>query len=120
MTKSKPLDFVRVLDEAPFETSGVASLDMIPKLLVERFGEPSPGDGNKVSGVFTFSNGDGVVFTIYDWKLTDPEFSPRELWDLDDDVLLSIGSNSRDRAALSRFLSWLDQALADGLVADQD
>jgi hypothetical protein len=81
MTKSKPTDFARISDDAPYGSFGVVSLEMIPKLLVERFGQPSPGDGNKVSGLFAFSNGDGVVFTVYDWKLTDPESSPGELWD---------------------------------------
>ncbi|HRY70749.1 MAG TPA: hypothetical protein P5159_20215 [Phycisphaerae bacterium] len=123
MSESMPSPFVRIPEHVQPETFCVGSLDMIPKLLVERFGKPFPGDGNRVSGEFIFADGNGTTFYIYDWKMTgeyNPALSPDEFWDLDDVVLLQIGGCSRDRTSLHRFLSWLDGVLTDGLQADQD
>ncbi len=123
MSNSKQPRFVRASLDARSELFGVASVEMIPKFLIERFGRPSPGDGNKVSGLFLFTDEHGAVFSIYDWKLTgsyNPTCSPEELWDLEEIIALNIGSNSRSRETLKRFLRWLDRALADGLEADQD
>ena len=57
---SKWSSFVRVADFPQTEQFRGESLDMIPKLLVERFGEPSPGDGNKVSGTFILADEQGI------------------------------------------------------------
>ena len=122
----KSSSFVRVADIPQMEQFRVESLDMIPKLLVERFGEPSPGDGNKVSGMFIFADEQGNVFSIYDWMMTSPSgstdvgFSPDDFWGLGEIVPLQIGGNSHNRQLLNKFLSWFDCALADGLQADQD
>ena len=39
--------------------------------LAKAFGNPLESDGYKVSGEWIFSDEDGGVFTIYDWKATD-------------------------------------------------
>ena len=39
--------------------------------LVELFGEPQESDGYKVSGEWVFTDDDGNVFTLYDWKETE-------------------------------------------------
>ena len=122
---SKSSSFVRVADFLQTEQFRVESLEMIPKLLVERFGEPSPGDSNKVSGMFIFADEQGNVFSIYDWMMTSPRgstdvgFSPDDFWGLGEIVPLQIGGNSHNRELLNKFLSWFDCALADGLQADQ-
>ena len=38
--------------------------------LVDLFGKPGDADGCKVSGIFTYANDYGDIFTIYDWKMT--------------------------------------------------
>ncbi len=119
----KPPRYIRVEEHAQLEGCCIGTVDMIPKLLVERFGKPSPGDGNKVSGEFIFADEHGAEFYIYDWKLTgdyNPACSPERLWDFDDIVQLQVGGSPRRRGSLRRFLTWLDSALADGLQSDQD
>ena len=68
--------------------SGLTNLELIPVDLVEMFGRPAEGDGNKVSGEFIFANDKGDVFTIHDWKETTlywGEYSdcltPEEFWE---------------------------------------
>lgn len=39
--------------------------------LVKLFGEPMESDGYKVSGEWVFTDDDGNVFTLYDWKSTE-------------------------------------------------
>ena len=67
-----------------------------------------------MSGVFYFTDERGAVFTIYDWKLTEPYnltcSREEEFWNSEGVIALSIGSNSRSRAALNRFLRWLHRA----------
>ena len=46
-------------------------LHIAPRDLVERFGPPLPGSGDrKVSGSYTFTDIRGSVITVYDWKAT--------------------------------------------------
>lgn len=121
--RSNPASFSRVTDDLQAERAKLMSFEMVPKLLVERFGEPSPSDGFKVSGEFAFADEQGNVFVIYEWKMTnlyEGTLSPEEFWDLDEIVPLQVGGPPRARKALNEFLSWLDQALVDGLQTDQD
>lgn len=39
--------------------------------LEELFGDPLESDGYKISGEWIFEDGDGNVFTLYDWKETE-------------------------------------------------
>jgi hypothetical protein len=39
--------------------------------LIKAFGNPLGSDGHKISGEWFFTDEDGGVFTIYDWKATD-------------------------------------------------
>src|SRR5262249_52287435 len=41
-----------------------------PKRVVDTFGPPGRGDSYKVSGTYRFTDPDGNVFTLYDWKTT--------------------------------------------------
>ena len=123
---SKPPSFARVTEVPPSGLVPLGSLDMIPNLLVERFGEPSPVNGYKVSGRFIFADERGNVFSIYDWKMTslyhgstNSALFPDELWSLDEIVPLQMGG-LRNQKSLDKFLSWLDCVLTDGLQTDQE
>lgn len=53
------------------ETTQRGSLRIAPRDLVERFGPPLPASGDrKVSGSYTFTDTQGNVATVYDWKAT--------------------------------------------------
>lgn len=98
-SSSKPPSFTRITADPEPGRFGLGSLEMIPRLLVERFGEPSPGDGIKVSGEFLFMDDGGTVFAIYDWKMTtlfwgadSTSISPQEFWNFDDIVPLQLGA----------------------------
>lgn len=48
-----------------------SSLRITPRDLVQRFGPPLPASGDrKVSGSYTFTDTQGGVVTVYDWKAT--------------------------------------------------
>jgi len=53
------------------ETTRRSRLHIAPRDLVERFGLPLPGSGDrKISGSYTFTDLRGDVITMYDWKAT--------------------------------------------------
>ena len=53
------------------ETIQRSRLHIAPRDLVERFGPPLPGSGDrKVSGSYTFTDIRGNVITVHDWKAT--------------------------------------------------
>ncbi len=53
------------------ETTQRGSLRIAPRDLVERFGPPLPASGDrKVSGSYAFTDTQGNVATVYDWKAT--------------------------------------------------
>lgn len=53
------------------ETTRRGSLRIAPRALVERFGSPLPGSGDrKVSGSYTFTDIRGNAMRVYDWKAT--------------------------------------------------
>ena len=85
----------------------VAEIDVAPALLIELFGHPAPADGYKVSGQFRFTNSDGAVFNIYDWKTTSLYLSdaptPQEFWAMREPYTLYVAGLSDPRV----FLDWL-------------
>jgi hypothetical protein len=53
------------------ETARRSSVRIAPRALVERFGPPLPASGDrKVSGSYTFTDTQGAVVTVYNWKAT--------------------------------------------------
>lgn len=53
------------------QTTRRGSLRIAPRDLVEHFGPPLPASGDrKVSGSYTFTDTQGNVATVYDWKAT--------------------------------------------------
>lgn len=114
-----PTGYYRTLNLFQEEQQGLTSFEMIPKLLVERFGQPSEGDGCKVSGQYRFADGQGNSFYIYDWKLTTlcgGWLSPEEFWDLEEAVPLQLGGSAdAKKKDIKKFFEWLDGALVDGL-----
>lgn len=91
-----------------YGTSNHGYVDIIPAKLVDRFGNPSDGDLNRVSGAFTFTDANGNVFTVYDywWEGLgeDEEFWSKS--DLQEDV--SIGAKigvAPER--VNAFIDWI-------------
>lgn len=77
------------------------------------FGEPLDGDGYKISGLWTFVNKEGEVFTLYDWKQTelyDNELpSIKKFRDSDEVVEFNVGG----RTSAVEFLQWLNEKIKD-------
>ena len=92
--------------------TGMGELDLPPRVLVQRFGPPSPGDGSKVSGEYVFVGPAGEVFVVHDWKATslwNEAFpTPQSYWSLDEAEELVI--SSRDMPT-EQFEVWLPQQL---------
>ena len=93
-------------------TSGLSRVRCLPVELVEMFGKPREADGYKISGMYIFTNDDGEVFTVYDWKQTSLHWGPRsgcpspeEFWTSCEFVYLSVGG--RRDTDVDRFLTWL-------------
>lgn len=107
-------------------TAGSSYLDdllLSPRDVVARFGPPSGGDGLKVSGSYTFVRQPGIVFTLYDWKLTSlyergngieadhPDArlpTPEEFWASETPERLNIGGFEH-RGDVEHFKRWLLQ-----------
>ena len=91
--------------------TGMSEVEVPPALVVRRFGQPSPGDGFKVSGQYVFVDDKGQTFLVHDWKATnlwDPSFpGPEEYWSGRVPDELTISTKDVDPAL---FLQWfLDQ-----------
>jgi hypothetical protein len=86
----------------------------VPQRVVDTFGRPGQADGYKVSGHYTFTDRDGNVFTLYDWKATSLYASgqptPREFWGNWNPDLLHIGGH--EGGDLEAFERWLLERLA--------
>ena len=84
---------------------------------MSRFGQPAECDGYKVSGIYTFTDDLGNVYTVYDWKSTtlynDQELdgkevtlpTPDEFWANDHFADFSIGGH--DACDVEAFSNWL-------------
>jgi len=99
-------------------TSGLSRVRCLPVELVEMFDKPREADGYKISGMYIFTNDDGEVFTVYDWKQTSLYWGPRsgcpspeEFWTNDEFVFLSVGG--RRGSDVDRFLNWLADRMED-------
>jgi hypothetical protein len=95
------------------QTHLIVNVDLAPRFLVEAFGNPSEGDGYKVSGIYTFiSEKKDLIFTVYDWKSTNlfdevpGAPSPQEFCASKKPTELSIGGKSKDA---TKFKAWLTQ-----------
>ena len=95
-------------------THRVAEVDTTYAKIAKVFGPPIESDGYKVSGEWVFTDAEGNVFTLYDWKST-------SLYDSDlptvyefrrkrKPVTFNVGGNSDATA----FLFWLKQKI-DGV-----
>jgi hypothetical protein len=81
-------------------TSRMGEIKVAPMDLILAFGKPGESDGYKVSGEYTFHDEEsGVVFTMYDWKMTnlyDSNYpSPEKLWASTKPVTINIGGNHK-------------------------
>jgi hypothetical protein len=120
-----PVDAYRRIDARGLAhgSSYLDELLLSPRDVVARFGPPGYGDGYKVSGSYTFVREPGVVFTLYDWKLTSlhergngieeghPGASlptPEAFWATGTPEQLNIGG-FEDRGDVGHFKRWLLQ-----------
>jgi hypothetical protein len=90
-------------------TAWADDVEVAPAVLVQVFGAPPRrADSYKVSGLYSFVDQRGRVFTVYDWKSTSlwerdlP--SPLTFWNSRQLQVLSIGSDDEDVAG---FREWL-------------
>jgi len=108
------------VDLSDFTIMGEVSA--VPGVVVRRFGQPSPGDGYKISGKFFFVNDRGEAFVLHDWKFTSlynsESPSPDEFWATAEPLELSVSSGD---LPIDEFASWLQNELAiqHGIVEDQ-
>src|SRR5687767_4277304 len=78
-------------------TGLVKEIDIAPAFLVERFGPPLCGDGNRCTGRYKFVGNDGATFTVYEYKSTaaylddEDALPPEQFWRSRDAQELSIG-----------------------------
>jgi hypothetical protein len=90
----------------------MATVPIAPALLVQRFGEPSPGDGYKISGEFVFINDSGEAFALHDWLsttlYTESGLTPAEFWASTDEMELHVSSPDKD---CTSFLEWVANQL---------
>lgn len=109
LTQDADIDRTHLLEE----------VEIAPKRLVELFGPPAKADDYKVSGQYAFTDGDGNVFTVYDWKATtlfakqeyEPSQivgvpTPEEFWSKADLELFSIGGR-QGKGDVAKFKEWL-------------
>ena len=95
----------------------VGSVVLVPARLMRRFGKPSPADEHKVSGIFTFADDLGTVFTVYDWKATslyheDDNDGQASHWPISDEFWQSIepctvSIGGHDTGGTDDFRKWL-------------
>ncbi len=78
--------------------------------MIKKFGEGRKGD-YKVSMEWSFTNDDGNVFTVYDWKSTTLYAencpSPEDLWSLDEPYEFHVGAHGR----VDDFVGWISNEL---------
>lgn len=90
-------------------------VDLVPALLVSRFGRTEPGPEMKLSGRYVFTDGKGAVFTVYDWKTTTRWVSdgidPEELWSYDEPFEFHVGANEEGEDQAEDFVEWLTETL---------
>jgi hypothetical protein len=83
--------------------------------LVELFGTPAESDGYKVSGEWSFTDSNGLVVTVYDYKETslyDSGYPTVEEFRTLPSYEWHIGA--QDRVTAERFKRWLENELKTG------
>jgi hypothetical protein len=98
-------------------TSYLTEIELAPRRLVDLFGQPEEPTETKLSGLYTFTNEAGDVFTVYDWKATSRYYgdddgswpTPEEFWSEWQPVTLNIGG--RDDSDEDAFTRWLIEQL---------
>lgn len=92
-------------------TSRTAGIRLVPAVLVKRFGPPREADGYKVSGEYVFTDDEGNVYTLYDWKATDVYAydmpSARILWGSSKPFEFHIGSRQDAAEDIEALKTWL-------------
>ena len=98
-------------------TYNIGHVKLVPKQLVEQFGQPEQFDEYKVSGQYRFVDDEGHVYTLYDWKCTslyndridegiESEFPPpNEFWAGQRPVEFHIGGTTE--CDIGAFKVWL-------------
>ena len=90
-------------------TSFQADLQIIPGTMVEIFGLPGPGVPERITGIYTFTNKRGDVFTVYDWRQA---LKVEHFWFEEfEERTVSIGGHCN----ASGFVSWLLGVFEDHL-----
>jgi hypothetical protein len=99
------------------DTTGITTMgeiEVVPALIVKRFGPPAKGDGYKVSGEYVFVDVNGEPFVVHDWKSTslwDKSFpGPEEFWAYLEPAELVISSRDVD---IGEFEKWFLQQLTE-------
>src|SRR5258708_30261478 len=98
-------------------THNIGEIRLIPRQLIEKFGQPEKCDEYKVSGQYRFVDDSGRTYTLYDWKSTslyndgandgvESEFpTPEEFWAGEDPYNFQIGGT--DDCDVGAFKVWL-------------
>lgn len=90
---------------------------LAPATVVKRFGDPSPGDGYKISGEYAFLNDRGEAFVLRDWLSTnlidETAPSPEQFWARTDPVELSVSSLDLE---ITESAEWLRSEVHGGLL----
>lgn len=89
-------------------TSGQGSVEVSYQDLEDAFGVPEDSDNYKVSGEWTFTDKDGNVYTLYDWKETnlyDGEYPSVEKFRNQDSAEFHTGGTDEQRDV--EFRAWI-------------
>jgi hypothetical protein len=96
-------------------TTIMGEVEVPPFLVVQRFGQPSTRDGDKVSGEFVFVDHADEPFIVHDWKSTsqwDERFpTPEEFWTSEEMEELCISTRDSDVAV---FRQWFLEQIRKG------
>ncbi len=83
-------------------------VELAPAAVVRRFGQPSPGDGNKISGEYAFLSERGEAFVLHDWLSTNLIYEaappPERFWASTEPIELSISSLDLE---VTEFAEWI-------------
>jgi hypothetical protein len=99
-------------------TTLLTTVHLVPSALVAVFGAPGSGSGDgKVSGLYRFTGDGGMVFEVYDYKMTSLYSSrmmdPERFWALTTPVAFSV--SGKNRSGLERFTRWLIEQTSPGV-----
>lgn len=105
----------KLTDRPAYDTCLADEIRVAPADLVRAFGAPEESDGYKVSGEYTFTDPEGDVYTLYEWKSTslyDQGLdSPETFWRGSDPVYIHVGARAGDRG-VKDFVLWVQERVA--------